>query len=140
MNKEISTQITINASAEKVWEVLTNFSDYPNWNPFIVSLTGEVKKGNTISVKLQGMSFKPKVLVYESEKQLTWLGHLYFKGLFDGEHSFRLENNEDGSSTFYHSEKFTGLLVRLFSNMLDTKTVPGFSAMNDALKQQVESN
>lgn len=29
-----STRIEINAPIEKVWEVLLNFTDYPNWNPF----------------------------------------------------------------------------------------------------------
>ncbi|RYZ45415.1 MAG: SRPBCC domain-containing protein, partial [Chitinophagaceae bacterium] len=37
MNKQIKTEIVINASKEKVWAILTNFSQYPQWNPFIVS-------------------------------------------------------------------------------------------------------
>jgi uncharacterized protein YndB with AHSA1/START domain len=31
--KEIHTEIEINASAEKVWRVLTDFAAYSEWNP-----------------------------------------------------------------------------------------------------------
>src|SRR5208337_3854746 len=33
--KEIHTEIEINAPAEKVWKVLTDFAAYPEWNPFV---------------------------------------------------------------------------------------------------------
>ena len=45
MAKEIKTEILINATPEKVWTILTNFDNYPNWNPFIKSIKGEVKVG-----------------------------------------------------------------------------------------------
>ena len=33
--KEIYTEIEINSSAEEVWNILINFANYPNWNPFM---------------------------------------------------------------------------------------------------------
>lgn len=45
MAKEITTQITIDESPNEVWKVLTNFKEYPNWNPFIKEISGEVAKG-----------------------------------------------------------------------------------------------
>ncbi len=80
------------------------------------------------------MTFKPKVLAYEKEKELRWLGHLMFKGLFDGEHIFELKDNGDGTTTFMQSENFNGLLVRIFSKRLDEETKPGFELMNRILK------
>jgi uncharacterized protein YndB with AHSA1/START domain len=44
MAKEIKTEILINASPDKVWAILTDFDNYPSWNPFITSLKGEVKE------------------------------------------------------------------------------------------------
>ncbi len=43
MATEIKTEILISASPEKVWAILNDFGNYPNWNPFITSLTGDVK-------------------------------------------------------------------------------------------------
>src|SRR4051812_39738851 len=85
--KEIKTEILINASPEKVWAIFSDFKNYPNWNPFIKSLSGEVTVGNKIAVTIEpynskAMSFKPKVLVYETNKEFRWIGRLLFAGLF----------------------------------------------------------
>ena len=43
--KEIKTEIIIDSKPEKVWEVLTDFENYPTWNPFIQNISGEQKVG-----------------------------------------------------------------------------------------------
>ena len=40
MAKHIKTFITINASKEEIWNVLTNFKKFPEWNPFTGFLPG----------------------------------------------------------------------------------------------------
>jgi len=143
MKKEINTQIRINASPEKVWQVLTDFENHGKWNPFVRSIAGDVKQGNRIKVVLgpQGskpMTFKPIVLAFDQNREFRWLGHLMFPGIFDGEHIFQLLANEDGSTTFIHSEKFKGILVGLMAQKLDTEIRAGFEDMNRALKKKVE--
>jgi hypothetical protein len=140
--KEIKTEILINATPEKVWAILTDFENYPNWNPFIKLIKGEVKIGNKIIVKIEppeakGMTFKPKILTFETNKELSWLGHLLFAGLFDGKHKFELIDNGDGT-TFRQSEKFKGVLVPLFKKQLDNNTKKGFEEMNRKLKEIAE--
>jgi uncharacterized protein YndB with AHSA1/START domain len=41
--KEIKTEIIINSKPEKVWSILTDFKNQPNWNPFISNISGEKK-------------------------------------------------------------------------------------------------
>jgi len=140
MAKEIKTEILINATPEKVWSILTSFDNYPNWNPFIKSIKGEVKVGNKIKVSIQppnskAMTFKPKVLAFEINMELRWLGHLLFTGLFDGEHKFELIDNGNGTTTFKQSEKFKGIFIGLL-NLENTKN--GFEAMNEKLKEMAE--
>lgn len=137
---EIDTSVVINATPTKVWEVLIDFENYPSWNPFVKSLTGNVKEGERIIVKLPGMTFKPLILVFREEEQLTWLGNLLFKGLFDGEHSFKLVDNGDGTTTFHQSEKFKGILVPIFKPMILKDTTKGFEDLNQKLKARVENN
>jgi len=144
MAKEIKTQITINASPEIVWNILMDFKSYPQWNPFIKLIEGEIIVGKKIKAHLQppgakGMVFKPTVLKVEQNKTFVWLGHLLMPGLFDGEHIFELMNNNDGSTTFIQREKFNGILVPLFKKMLDTNTMNGFNQMNLKLKELAES-
>jgi len=143
MAKEIKTEILINATPEKVWSILTNFDDYPNWNPFIKSIKGNVKVGNKIKARIEppeskGMTFKPKILTFETNKELSWVGHLLFTRLFDGEHKFELIDNGNGTTKFIQSEKFKGILVPLFKKQLDSNTKKGFEEMNKKLKELAE--
>ena len=135
---KIYTEIQINATAEKIWSVLTDFEKYSEWNPFIKSLQGNVVVGGTISAHIQDMHFKPKVLTFRPNKGFSWLGSLWVKGLFDGLHSFELQQQEDGSTRFIQQEVFSGILVRLFAKSLNTKTKAGFIKMNEALKWRTE--
>lgn len=138
MATEIHTSITIKSTPEKVWAVFTNFQAYPDWNPSIKSLNGEVKVGEKIEVALEGMKFKPKVLVFEKNKELEWLGHLLFPGLFDGKHRFLIIERGNGTITFEQSEKFRGILVPLLRKKLMTDVKAKFEEMNSALKEKVE--
>lgn len=143
MAKQIKTQIIISATPDKVWSVLTDFENHPKWNPFIKSITGEVKVGNQITVSMappngKGMTFKPRVLVFDQNKEFRWIGKLIFKGLFDGEHKFELIDNRNGTTTFIHSENFKGLIVGLFKDQLENNTKKGFELMNESLKKRVE--
>ena len=141
--KTIVTEILINASPKKIWGVFTNFKEYSTWNPFIQSIKNEVAVKGTIIITLtppdsKPMIFKPKVLELIPNSKLRWLGRVLFPGLFDGEHIFELIDNKDGTSTFIQREIFKGILVPLFSKMLDNKTRKGFVLMNEALKRKCE--
>jgi hypothetical protein len=141
--KQLNTHIEINASASKVWKILTDFDSYPQWNPFIRVVRGEVKQGARLEVQLQPpggtpMTFRPKVLVAEPERELRWLGRLLVPGIFTGEHCFQIEPRDRDRIRFIHSEVFSGLLVPFLANSLDTNTKSGFEKMNQALKARAE--
>jgi hypothetical protein len=143
MTKEIVTEILIDAEPGIIWRILTDFDEYPKWNPFIKSIKGNVNTGNKIVVRMEppgakGMTFKPKVLVMDAGKEIRWLGHLLFAGLFDGEHKFELIKIGDKKTLFRQSEIFKGLLVPLLSKQLDSNTRMGFEAMNKKLKEVSE--
>jgi hypothetical protein len=139
----LSTEIQINATPEKIWNVLTQFEQYPDWNPFIKSIQGIASEGKKIKARIEppeasGMTFQPRVLAFKPHQEFRWLGHLLFPGLFDGEHFFLLKDNGNGTTTFVHGETFSGILVPLFKKMLDHNTKKGFEMMNNALKQKAE--
>lgn len=143
MTKEIKTEILIQASPLKIWNILSDFNNYPNWNPFIKFIQGEIKTHSKLTVRLQptgtkAMTFKPVVLTAVANQELSWLGHLLFKGLFDGTHKFELIDNHNGTTTFIQSEKFSGILVSFFQKKLDNQTKKGFEEMNQKLKQMAE--
>ena len=102
-----------------------------------------MKVGSKITARIEPpnakeMTFEPKVLAYEPNKELRWLGHLLFAGLFDGGHKFKLIDNGNGTTTFQQNEIFKGILVPLFKKQLDTNTKSGFEEMNKKLKVLAE--
>lgn len=141
--KEIKTEIIINAAPDKVWKVLTDFEAYPDWNPFITSVKGEVFEGSKFKVRIQSlgsspMSFKPICLSFNKNKEFSWIGKLGFKGVFDGKHIFELIELKEGKTKFIQREEFSGILVRFFWKSLDVNTRWSFEMMNDKLKEAVE--
>lgn len=142
-SERLSSDILINSSAEKVWRLITDFKDFPQWNPFLKRASGDVKPGAKLKLFIQpsggrGMTFKPIVLKVEPNRELRWLGRFYAPRLFDGEHSLVIEPLSENRVRFIQSEKFTGLLVPFAGRLLrDTKR--GFEEMNRALKQRAEA-
>jgi hypothetical protein len=142
--KQLHTEVEIRGPAERVWELLTDFASYPQWNPFIRHISGHPAPGERLQARLEppggrAMTFKPKVLTAEPNRELRWLGHLLLPGLFDGEHSFTIEPLEGNRVRFVQREAFKGLLVPLFTRSLDTNTRRGFEEMNHALKERAEA-
>ncbi len=138
--KQITSEIQIEASPARVWGLLTDFPSFPEWNPFIRKASGKPKEGERLEVKIgsgKSMTFKPKVLKAEPGRELRWLGRVFIPGLFDGEHSFTIEQLDEKSVRFVQSERFTGLLVPLFRG-LENDALRGFEEMNRALKERAE--
>ena len=141
--KTLKTEIIIDASTKTVWDILMDHEAYSKWNPFIKSIEGEKSVGDQLKVSLlqennKEMEFKPIVLNNEKEKEFRWLGHLFVKGLFDGEHYFLLEEISQEQTRFTHGEKFTGMLSSLLLKMIGDDTKKGFEKMNKALKLKAE--
>jgi hypothetical protein len=140
----LESEIEIRASADKVWNLLTDSSKFPDWNPFIRRLSGKFAVGEKLVVYIQpsgamGMEFKPVVLKVEPNRELRWLGRLLLPGIFDGEHIFLIEPLDDRRVCFYQREILSGLLVPLMKRFLDTDTRRGFTEMNQKLKQLAEA-
>jgi hypothetical protein len=141
--KELHSEIEIQASDERVWQLLTDFASFPQWNPFIRRVSGEVKEGKKLKVYIQpsgaeAMTFRPTILKAEPNRELRWLGHFLMPGLFDGEHIFIIEPSGENCVCFVQREIFQGSLVPLFAEKLDKETTRGFEEMNQALKVQAE--
>lgn len=140
--KSIRTEITVNAPAQVVWNLLTDFDRYKTWNPFM-QISGTAKQGNRlkITIFLEGQkpqAFQPVILECIPGKSFRWLGSLFIKGLFDGEHFFQLEPVSENKTRFIHGENFSGLLSGLILKLIREKTTAGFEKMNKGLKQEAE--
>jgi hypothetical protein len=141
--REIHTELEINASAERVWELLTAFDTFPQWNPFLRKASGELKEGARLEVFIEppggkGMTLRPVVLRVQPPRELRWRGRVGLPGLFSGEHVFTIEPLKQDQARFVHREEFRGILVPLLWRWFNRPTRRGFLDMNQALKERAE--
>jgi hypothetical protein len=139
--KAIQTEVIIEAPSSKVWQVLTDFDAYPEWNPFIRQINGTAIPGEQLTARMnfggRTMTFSPTILVVQPEKELRWIGRIFIPGIFDGEHRFIIEPLGENQVRVTQGEVFNGLIVP-FSGALLKDTESGFKAMNQALKERAE--
>jgi hypothetical protein len=141
--RQLHTDIEIQASPDRVWEVLTDFAAYPSWNPFIVRAVGQPVPGGRLELRMRlpgrrPTTFRPEVLEATPARRLRWLGHLLVPGLFDGEHSFTIDPAGRDRVRLTQQEAFRGLLAPLVLAFIAKPTQEGFQQMNQALKTRVE--
>jgi hypothetical protein len=135
----VKTKIEIDAPAKDVREVLFNFSDYPNWNPFIVSVDGPVAQGSTVRVAVKPVGKDAlsgdTVVTSFTNTRLAWTGSLAVPGLFRGNHEFIIEEQGPSKTVFYQNEKMSGIIIPFFNFKPEAA---GFVLMNEALKKRAE--
>ena len=69
----IVTEVEIDATPSQVWSLLGNPESYRDWNPFIVSMEGELAEGATLTNTMKPasgseMTFRPTVLRAEAKQ------------------------------------------------------------------------
>ena len=57
--KTISATIDLDATPEQVWTVLTDTTEYSNWNPFITSFEGPLEVGGKLKVRIEPPEARP---------------------------------------------------------------------------------
>ncbi len=141
----IHTEIEIDAPAETVWAVLTDFDAYPDWNPFIerLGVDGPLQPGTRLQVRLappggHAITMRPKLLKTTAPQELRWLGRLGLPGIFDGEHRFEITATGDGRVRLVQAETFRGILVPLLRTTR-RRAAKGFELMNEALRDRAEA-
>ena len=137
----LEATIEIQATPQQVWAVLTDTAAYPDWNPFIISSSGKIQAGATLTNVMHdatgNTTFTPTVLVAEPGHELRWVGRFPPGGIFTGEHTFTITQVRPGVVLFTQREDFTGVAVPFYEHWLHADTLPMFKAMNAALAHRV---
>ncbi len=143
MTRRIHTEIMIDAPADAVWRVLSDWPAYREWNPWMVQIHGVLEERERLKVRVKTgereIGFQSTLVHVEPGRSFRWLGHLLVRGLFDGEHAFELVPEGEQRTRFVHSETFEGVLVPLVLRAIGESTEAGFVAMNEALKRRCET-
>ena len=143
--KELATEIQINSQPEAVWEILTDFKNYYQWNPIIVKIIGELSIGNQLEIHLKTIGGKnriyhPKITKIIPNHELRWRGQFLFSKIFAGERIFLIEKLSDNTINFVNKEIFSGIGIKLASQKMEDDILASFKKINEALKKTVEQS
>lgn len=137
--KSYDASVIINASPEMVWDILIDTAGYPNWDPGMVRIEGDIVLGRKVKFFTKfspDQAFSVKVTGYEPAKKMVFTGGLPF-GLFKSERTHTLKPKADGQTDFHTQEVFSGILLPLFGRQIPDLT-ESFNHFATGLKQQAE--
>lgn len=139
----MDTEIEIDAPAETVWRVLTDFASYPEWNPMIKQASGELRPGARLKVRFEpegsrGHTFRPKLMVVDPNRELRWLGWPRIPKFFDSEHYWIIDEKPSGKTHLLHGTVVYGLLAPLAGKAMERQSRGPFEDMNRAHKRRAE--
>lgn len=135
---EYNAAATIQASPETVWALLTNAADYPNWNPTVVRVEGDIALGQRIKVVATispERTFSLKVTELVPQQRMVWESGLPL-GLFRGVRIFTLQASAQGTQ-FSMREVFSGPLMGLMRHATPNLQ-PSFDEFARSLKLRAE--
>ena len=138
--KAYHTTIVINTSAAMVWDALTDFAAYPEWNPLVAWLRGDFATGGQIQLFITPLqrAFTARLTLVQPGQAFTWLGVQFAPWFLAGEHYYRLEPVDGHTTRLVHGEYFRGLGSAFISAALLTTMEDTFHRHNQRLKERLE--
>jgi hypothetical protein len=135
----------ISASADRVWDVLTAFREYDEWNPIITRMRATLVVGAPISFVIavggREVKIKAELMKLAPGVELRWFGppSKVLAVAVRGEHYFRVEPQGPDKCRLVHGEHFSGFVVPFIWRFLEADLKKAYGAMNRALKARAES-
>jgi hypothetical protein len=135
---KVEIRLTILASREKVWSLLTQAGDFHKWNSTILSMEGTFALNEVIKVKTSldtSRTIKLRVTSFSPPERMVWSDGI--APFFKGNRTFQLTALPDGKTELYRQDVFSGLLFPLVAGSLpDFKVF--FESFAAALKAEAE--
>ena len=148
------TDIVINASADEVWGVLTDFDNMPNWSSLLQGMVGDISNGGLVTVTVLfadqatgevGSSDFTRTLIYEEGVLFGWSEPFELAagtGIFvTDNHQFKVEAISECQARFIQTDDFTGIIpaaagvtLEQVAGIIETS----YKQFNQELKAEVE--
>ena len=106
-------ELSIRATADRIWSLLTDAKGFPHWNSTVTRIEGQIRDREKLRVHVPGTerTFTPRVSDVVLNRRMTWTGG--FLPIFKGVRTFELRPSGDGAIEFVMQERFSGLMLPL---------------------------
>ena len=137
----IYTEVEIDAPKEKVWSVLTDFQQMPQWSKTLQNIEGSLTNGTKTKVvyifKGKSRVIHHTMVDFEDGTQFGWSDTLI--PFAKDRHIYRVEAISDSRSRFVQTDEVKGPTALLVSGMLMAEMSKTYPIFNEALKAIVEN-
>ena len=139
----VRTSIRIAAPPERVWQVLTDFAAYPEWNSVISRVRADLRMDGAMKFRIKieatpELRFAAKIVRFTPGRALAWRGGApIVPALAWGQHYFEI-SPVDGGSELVHGEDFGGLLGLIMRGKNRDRVTRTYENFNMALKDRAE--
>lgn len=143
---EIELTEDIGASVERVWDVLTAFREWDEWNPVITRMRATLAVGAPVSFVIavggRELKIRGEMVNVQPGRELRWRGPTSWllAQVFQGEHYLRVEPAAGGHARLVHGETFRGASLPVLWGKLEKDLQKAYGSMNRAVKARAESS
>lgn len=140
---EINHELTINAPAGIVWEVISDAARYAEWNPFVLECETKLQPGSPINMKVKlGNGIQKANEIIDEVHEGRGFSYRMKPPPLGALCSYRthdIEPQSDNISVYRSHFELDGWLSPLVSMLMRSKLQAGFDGMSHAIKARAES-
>jgi hypothetical protein len=143
MQRAVEFRTGVQAPAEIVWEVISDFATWKDWNPVHPRMEGEMRIGTPLRFDLvlgeaAATPIEATVQDWVPFEQLHWRTKR-LRGFVTAIRYLEIENMGPQNSTFSNGELFMGPLVRWVSRDERRKLRAAYTRMGEAVRDHAEA-
>ncbi len=138
--RQFAASVTINASPETIWALLTDAAGYKRWNSTVANILGRIAGGEKVTVypaTAPERGFSLKLTQFAPPCEMVWTGGMPL-GLFTGARRYTLTPKAQDRVGFAMREEYSGLFAPLISRLIPDLQ-PSFDVFAADLKRQAEA-
>lgn len=142
MSFVVDREVTIQASAATVWEVITDFARYGDWNPFVLQCKSSLQPGEAIDMKVALMSRPQQQREYikscDAGRGFVYCMKPFPVGALSSLRSHDIQPDGDTSCTYRSHFQLEGWMMPVVRGLLGKRLEAGFEGMTEAIRDRAE--
>lgn len=140
----IESRIGVRASADRIWELLSDLDHWSRWNPYETDVSGQLLvSGGSISLTESLPGFAPRQVTaplgdWQPLTKLLWSERRGF--LFQSTRYFTINQLDTHSAIVSHGTVFSGLRGELYHDKHRRQIRQAYDAISEQLKAAAEAD
>ena len=135
--------LEIEAPPEVVWEVLTDFPRYAEWNPFVVDCKSTLEPGSPIDLRVKLFTHPQDQREWMTEhvpgRRFAYRMKPFPLGALSSARSHDIESAGPRKTRYRSHFELRGWLVPVVRVVLGARLARGFDGMSNAIKDRAET-